>query len=134
MKRDTKTAVDKLLTMACHDSEVLAVLLFGSVARGERTPGSDIDVCLVLVPQSTAYTGTYLSRKRLKYLAHFDLDVQLFQQLPLYVRKRVLKEGRVLFVRDEDLRYAVAFRTIQAYEDFKPIYSYYLEQVAHGGS
>src|SRR2546426_1519947 len=42
------------------------------------------------------------TRKRLDYLAEADLDLAIFQQIPLYVRSRVLKEGKVLFVRDED--------------------------------
>jgi uncharacterized protein len=111
----------------------LAVLLFGSMARGEQTSRSDIDVCLVLMPQSTPHERIFLSRKRLEYLAQVDLDVHIFQALPIYIRSRVLKEGRVLFVRNEALLYAVAFHTAQAFEDFKPIYYRYLEQVAHAG-
>lgn len=133
MDRPRDTNIDKLLAQACRDTDVLAVLLFGSVARGEQTAHSDIDICLVLMPPSTSYENTRLLRKRLEYLAQFDLDVQIFQALPLYIRSRVLKEGQVLFVRDEDLLYDIAFRTAQAFEDFKPIYYRYLEQVAHGG-
>jgi predicted nucleotidyltransferase len=117
--------IDKLLAQACQDADVLAVLLFGSVVRGEQSAHSGIDICLVLVPPRTPYESTLLSRKRLEYLAQFDLDVQA---LPLYIRSRVLKEGKVLLVRDEDLLYAIAFRTAQAFEDFKPIYYRYLNQ------
>jgi uncharacterized protein len=133
MDRPEATAVDKLLARARQDTDVLAVLLFGSVARGEQTAGSDIDVCLVLMPRSTPYERALLSHKRLEYLTHFDLDVQIFQALPLYIRSRVLKEGQVLFVSDEDLLYAIAFRTAQAFEDFKPVYYRYLEWVTHAG-
>jgi uncharacterized protein len=133
MNQPQATDVDRLLAQACQDADVLAVLLYGSVARGEQTARSDIDVCLVLRPRSTPYDSTRLSRKRLEYLTHFDLDVQIFQALPLYIRSRVFKEGQVLFVRGEDLLYAIAFRTAQAFEDFKPIYYRYLEQIAHVG-
>jgi predicted nucleotidyltransferase len=133
MHRPKATDMDKLLAQACQDVDVLAVLLFGSVARGEQTAGSNLDVCLVLVPRSTPYERAFLSHKRLEYLTYFNLDVHIFQALPLYIRSRVLKEGQVLFVRDEDLLYAIAFRTAQAFEDFKPIYYRYLEQVAHVG-
>jgi uncharacterized protein len=125
--------VDKLLAQACRDTDVLAVLLFGSVARGEQTAHSDIDICLVLMPPSTPYENTRLWRKRMAYLAQFDLDVQIFQALPLYIRSRVLKEGQVLFVRDEDRLYDIACRTAQAFEDFKPVDYRYLEQIAHVG-
>jgi len=95
---------------------------------------SDVDICLVLVPQPTPLDPTELPRKRLEYLKDFPLDVQIFQQLPLYIRTRVLREGRILFVREEGLLYELAFRTAQAFEDFKHIYYSYLEEVAIAGS
>jgi hypothetical protein len=70
---------------------------------------------------------------RMRYLKDADLDLRIFQQLPLYVRRRVLKEGVVLVCRDFDALYAMAYRTAQAFEDFKRIYRQYLEQVAHVG-
>lgn len=54
-------------------------------------------------------------------------------QLPLYIRVRVLKEGGILFVRDENQLYELAFRTAQAFEDFKHIYYGYLKEVALAG-
>jgi DNA polymerase sigma len=56
--------VDKLLTLAGQDTEVLAVLLFGSLARGEPSQGSDVDVCLILMPQRTPYEGGYAAARR----------------------------------------------------------------------
>ena len=89
-------------------------------------------MCLVLTPERR--TAAQMSAKRLQYLQEVDLDIQVFQQLPLYIRQRVLKDGRVLFVRDEDGLedglYELAFRTIQAFEDFRPRYQAYLNEVA----
>jgi predicted nucleotidyltransferase len=132
MDQSKATSVNQLVARASQDADVLAVILFGSVARGEQTARSDVDVCLVLTPERIR-DKSVAARTRLEYLSHFDLDVQIFQALPLYIRHRVLKEGQVLFVRDEDLLYEVAFRTAQAFEDFKPIYYRYLEQIAHVG-
>ncbi|OFV84926.1 MAG: hypothetical protein A2W26_00885 [Acidobacteria bacterium RBG_16_64_8] len=119
-----------MIERARHDPDVLAVLHFGSRARGDAGPSSDVDVCLVLLPRPQADRHD-LARRRLAYLQSFDLDVSIFQELPIYVRRRILKEGRVLFVRDEDLLYEVAFRTAQAFEDFRHIYNAYLNRVAH---
>jgi predicted nucleotidyltransferase len=124
--------LNRLLEHARHDSEVLAVLQFGSRARGDAGRESDLDVCLVLFAKHPADRSSN-ARKRLEYLTHFDLDVSIFQDLPIYIRRRVLKEGRVLFVRDEDLLYDVAYRTAQAFEDFRHIYDAYLNQVADAG-
>jgi predicted nucleotidyltransferase len=107
---------------------VLGVILFGSQARGDAGPGSDIDVCFVLGPDAPC--GLEASRKRLEYLAGSDLDVTVFQQLPLYIRSRILKERRVVFVRDEDRLYDLAIRTCRAFENFRPYYQCYLDAVA----
>ena len=119
--------LDDLLKAAKHDERILAVLLYGSRARGEARPESDTDVCLVL--SGARHDGAQVS---LDYAGFSDLDVRVFQLLPLYVRQRVLKEGKVLFVKNEAELYEVAFRTIRAWEDFRPFYLDYLQQIADG--
>ncbi|MFA5786728.1 MAG: nucleotidyltransferase domain-containing protein [Actinomycetota bacterium] len=119
----------RLVAKAGGDPDVLAVLLFGSAARGEAHSASDVDVCLVLSP---SFSGDP-SQKRLEYLSHFDLDVQVFQRLPLYVRRRVLKDGWVLLSKDDDALYGLALQTVKAFEDFRPHYQRYLEAVLHAG-
>ena len=128
---DATRQLERLLRKAREDRDILAVILFGSAARGDHTPTSDVDVCLVL--QLRKYDSLALSRKKLAYLKQGDLDVHIFQQLPLYIRRRVLKEGKVLFERDTDALYELAFRTAQAFEDFKPIYYTYLAEVVRAG-
>ena len=75
-----------------RDKDVLAIILFGSTARGEAA--RDIDVCIALLPKK--YTALQLSRKRMKF-ASSSFDVQIFQQLPLYIQQRILSEGKVLY-------------------------------------
>jgi len=115
MNEHIESALRGLIAQAEDDRDVLAVILFGSQARGEAGPGSDVDVCVVL--EADVPSAIEASRKRLDYLAGRDIDVKIFQQLPLYIRSRVLKEGR-------------AFRTARAFEDFRPYYQAYLDAVA----
>ncbi len=124
----------RLLATVRQDEDVLAAFLFGSFVRGEETHFSDMDLCLVLAPKPLPFEPAALSHKRLDYLKDFSFDIQIFQQLPIYVRRRVLKEGRLLFVRDEARLYELAFRTAQAFEDFRPIYLSYLEEIERAGS
>ncbi|MDP2930352.1 MAG: nucleotidyltransferase domain-containing protein [bacterium] len=125
--KDLKAQLDKLIKAARQDNEVLAVFLFGSIARGNNYKTSDIDICLIL--KDRHYTPLELSKKRVGYLKLFDMDVQIFQQLPLYIRKRILQEGKELFCRDENELYLVAFRAIAEFDDFKHIYYDYLREV-----
>jgi len=122
--------LEKLIAKAQADEAVLAVMLFGSEARGEATSASDVDICLVLQPRAAERKA----EKRLEYLGEFDLDLHVFQALPLPIRRRVLKEGRILLTKDEDALYDLALRTAKAFDDFRHIYEAYLEAIAYGGS
>lgn len=108
------------------DNKIIAVLLFGSYARDEYY--RDIDICLVL---DKKYSNLDMSRKRLKYcsIASSKFDIQIFQQLPIYIRKRILKEGKILFCRNEDLLYEILFSTMREFEFYKKIYYNYLDSM-----
>ena len=120
--------LSRLVSRAKGDPDVLALILFGSRARQDASPQSDLDVCLVLACEPRA--GIAGAEKRLEYLAEADVDLAVFQELPLAIRSRVLKEGEVLFVRDEDALYDLAARTVRAFEDFRHIHREYLDRVA----
>lgn len=130
MESSGNAAIARLVARARNDPDVLAVILFGSRARGSASRASDYDVCLALTGSSRSDLDA--AHKRLEYLAIGDLDVVLFQQLPLHIRSRVLKDGRILFTRDEDALYVLAVRTARAFESFRHIYRGYLEEVARG--
>lgn len=127
-ERPKLAMLNKLLKAVEEDDDVLAVVLFGSAARGEHA--RDLDVCLVLDPERI--DGLNMAKKGLKYLLKFDLDLHLYQELPLYIQVRVLKEGQILLVKDEDKLYDVAIRTSQLFDRFQPRYERYLEGVLHG--
>lgn len=120
-------SLDKLINVVKQDSQILAVFLFGSAAKAERYKESDVDICLLMDEDS--HKATELFQKRLTYLKLFDMDIQIFQQLPLYIRIRIIKEGKVLFCRNEDMLYEAAFRTIREFSDFQHIYRDYLKEV-----
>jgi len=111
------------------DKEIIAVLLFGSFARKE--PYRDIDICIVL---DKKYKNLEMSRKALQYasLLPGKFDISIFQQLPLYIRIRVLKEGMAIFCRDESLLYNLAYSTIKEFNLFEKHYNAYLERVRNG--
>ena len=119
-----------LIEQAQQDPEVLAVLLFGSHAREEARPDSDVDICLVLMPGVLGSQAGF--EKRLTYMANFNIDAHIYQQVPLYIRQRILKEGKVLYVRDEELLYETACRTITEFADYEHMYHDYLKEIARG--
>ena len=84
------------------DDEVLAMLLFGSGARDDADPRSDRDVCIVAPELRDARARLVILR------AIFDqLDVRgkrydlwFFEELPLYMKIRVIEHHEVIFCRD----------------------------------
>lgn len=119
--------MNALLSETRKDKNVLAVMVFGSHARNEEY--RDIDVCIVL--NKRVGNGS-MSEKRLHYVSEYNFDVHIFQQLPLYIRVRILREGKILFCRDIDALYDIASQTAREFGYFKPAYEGYLEAVAHG--
>ncbi len=120
---DSQKVLEDLVKKAERDKDILAVMLFGSYARGE--PARDIDVCLVLYPKKISKGFD----KRIEYSGTENLDVSVFQDLPLYVRPSVLKEGIVLHCKNEDLLYDIAIKTVKEFELFRPKYEMYLEGI-----
>lgn len=129
------SAVERVVAAAEGDDRVVAVLRYGSTARGDDGPASDVDLCLVLEPEDGS--GTDGSRVRLDVVTEAqvdpeEVDVQVFQAVPMYVRKRVLEDAEVLWVGDLDALYDVAIRFVREWEDYRPIYEDYLEAVRVG--
>ncbi len=121
--------IEKIIMNAKKDPVVIAVALFGSYARGESH--RDMDICIFL--RSGKYSPAELFDRRLKFTPPEEkYDVQLFQQLPLYIQKRILKEGKIIYCKDEDALYDLCFATLRDYVHYQPIYEAYLEAVANG--
>lgn len=105
--------------------DVLVAYLFGSCARGNATPYSDVDIA-VLVPQALSHDQAFDLRLTLidavQGLLHREaVDVIILNQAPLALRYRVLLDGKVLACRDEQFRILYQADTVSRYLDFKPV-------------
>ena len=108
--------VKKILAELRRMPEVKAVYLFGSYANGEEKPMSDIDLCAIT-------TRRLPESKKLEILSNAGafIDISVFQDLPIAVRARVLKEGKLLYCKDKGFLNSVFASTVQEYLDFKPV-------------
>jgi hypothetical protein len=92
------------------------IILYGSVSTGSELPDSDVDLCLYYDGDSTI--ASRFRHAILSLPAAERFDIQLFSQLPLYIRKEVLK-GQVVFAPDIRFVYETVNRTIHEYNDFR---------------
>jgi uncharacterized protein len=122
MEKFMKNIVNKVK----KDERILAVALFGSYARREKY--RDIDIALIL---NENLTKKEMSKIKLDYLSETSskIDLKIFQQLPIYIRSRILKEGKIVFCKNNDLLYEIALRNLKEFEFYKKIYEMYLENV-----
>lgn len=100
------------------------VFLFGSVSRRKETPLSDIDFCVSLNRPSPERLRARMSLLG-KLPEHYD--VQIFEDLPLYMKKSVLA-GKLIYCSNQSKLIRRALSIISEYEDFEPVYNYYINQ------
>jgi uncharacterized protein len=96
--------------------QVRFIILYGSANEKRMTKESDIDLCIFYdgkKDEAARFRHAVLSR-----LPGIDYDIQIFQDLPLYVRVEVLK-GTPVFVRDTRFLYEKATETLRDFDDFK---------------
>jgi predicted nucleotidyltransferase len=116
-------AIEKIKLLD-ESGKVRFVIRYGSSVSGTMTEDSDLDLAIY-------YDGkddNELSRYRFKVLSSlFDdiYDIQIFQQLPMYVRTEVLK-GDVVYCRDRIFLYDVAWETVKEFDAFKHRYYDYI--------
>ena len=109
---------------ASLDGVVLAYL-FGSHARGQAGPLSDVDTAVLLEghPDDDRCLDMRLEIiGGLMGLLHTnDVDVLILNQAPPALRYAVLRDGVLLFCRDRQAMIQFRVQTLNEYLDFKPI-------------
>ena len=108
--------LSKVIETIKSHPDVIAIYLFGSHAKGEATPLSDIDIAVILenpTPESEADLGSLTSP---------EFDIVLFHRLPLHIKFEVFRHGREIFVRDEEKLAEIRFRVMREYLDTSPMY------------
>lgn len=121
-KQLIENKLSKIMKMARKDRDILAVALFGSYVRNEDY--RDIDICLFL---KNKLDKKKIFNKLIKYNLDKNFDVKIFQNLPLYIRKKILEDGKIIFCRNKDKLYELSYDTIEEFESFKNIYESYIE-------
>ena len=104
--------------------DVQLAYLYGSVARGQSLPQSDIDVGLVLGNARPAVERLRLELELEHALASAsgldNVDVRVVSQAPVLVQGAVATEGELLYARDEAARIAFETGARSRYFDYLP--------------
>lgn len=102
---------------AIGGDKVRFVVLYGSAAKGKLTKLSDIDIAVF-------YNGDkserFEFRKKILGRVGNEFDIQIIQDLPLYLQKDILSTGKVIYSVDYRETFEIFIKIIRGFEDFKP--------------
>ncbi len=95
--------------------------VFGSVARGQDRPDSDLDLAVKLVPGQSPDREPLLELLSRITAARDRLHPVVLDQATPLLRHRVIRDGRLLFERDPVRRLHFQLDTIREYCDREPL-------------
>jgi uncharacterized protein len=101
---------------------IVAVYLFGSVARGTARPDSDIDVGVLYeqAPPSTLLGQPYLAEADLSELLRCPVQVIPMNRAPADLVHRILRDGILVLETNKSRRIAFEVRARNEYFDLLP--------------
>jgi len=107
------------------DSQVYLAYLYGSAARGENTPLSDLDIAVLVEAELKPLERLDLEMRLelvLELAGFSQADVREVSQAPIIVKGRIITEGKILYCRNEGLRVEFETRSRSEYLDFLPFW------------
>lgn len=110
VKRRVKKDFEPLL------DDVLGILLYGSLAAGEDSERSDIDISIV-APSIDDKIG--FSRRVLSNVRDARYDVRVFELMPLYLKAEVVEKGEIIYTKNIFKLYEYFYYFRKIWEDQK---------------
>jgi len=100
-----------------------AVYLFGSVARGEATPASDVDVAVLFdrAPEPTLSGIQLTLQGELERYLERNVDLVVLNGAPADLVHRVLRDGVIVLDRDRSARIKFEVAKRNEFFDLEPL-------------
>lgn len=106
-----------------------AVYLFGSAARGNLTPKSDIDVA-VLFEEGSPRIDMLSLMADLSHGAGRDVDVVVLNEAEPRLYHEIVRTGEILFEKNRRYRILREVRNRKLYEDYRRLHLNYMRRMS----
>lgn len=121
IEHSLKERLPRLIEVFKKRPEINALYLFGSYARDKLKPLSDIDIAALLkkgVSRADYWNlRLELMNKAAAILGTDEIDFVILNEAPFELRYNILKEGKILFCRNEKERQEFQERAVLDYLD-----------------
>lgn len=120
---DCETTIEALRTFFASREHVLAAYLYGSVARDEAGPESDVDVGILLPPggATTLHALAEEIEDALVCRLGHEVEIVALNHAPVDLVHRVLRDSVLVAEHDRSARIAFEVRARNEYWDLLPI-------------
>ena len=110
-----------IIKSAKKDKNIIALILFGSYAKGNVKPNSDIDICIIRKEGSMPHDFEILD-----YQDRKTFDILFYDKLPFYIKFKVFSEGKILALNDEKSFFKIRRKFLHIYRDN---YSFFMKNM-----
>lgn len=129
IKNNYNEHIEELIENFKEDKDILALYVFGSYAKGNVKPLSDIDFAVVL---NNTFPKEKYSKKRINLLNKAveilkteEIDLIILNQVSPFLGFQVIKGDRILFCRDNLKLVNMRVNILNKYFDFMPVINEY---------
>lgn len=110
------------------DRDILLAYLYGSAAAGTIHPDSDIDIAVYLKEGDIEYylkkDNEFLGNAPIA-IGNDKIDIRILNIMPLLLKFKVIREGRLLILKDEQKRVDFETEVMDRYFEMKPYFDEY---------
>ncbi|NVM05240.1 MAG: nucleotidyltransferase domain-containing protein [Candidatus Helarchaeota archaeon] len=110
------------------DKDVLLGYLFGSYAKNTQNILSDIDFAILLKENE----NNFLINKKMEYIGKLieifkvnQVDLIILNNAPIFLQYVIIKDGILVFSRNEKARVSYETTVVREFLDIKPLFDYY---------
>lgn len=108
-----------ILNTAKEDNDIIAVFVFGSYTR--KDPGyNDIDIQIFVKENVNHFEVLSRYMRVVNATEDRTFDISILNDVPLYIKTRVLTEGNIIYVKDNDALYDYSIKVIREWNEFEP--------------
>ena len=123
MDKEIELKLDDIVKKISRNKKVMAVFLFGSQINGRARRDSDVDIAVLTKNMNEN------EEWKIPGIGDEKFEIHIFNKLPLVIQFRVIKEGKLLFVRDEKYLHNVWRYVVSRYLDFQPFIDRFYQRV-----